>query len=403
MVEISVIVPVYNVSEYLAECLESLINQTFRDIEIICINDGSSDNSLDILEDYKKRDDRINIISQDNKGLGASRNVGLKHSSGKYIFFIDSDDFIELNSLELLHDNICSTESDVVFYRGYMYTDGETTNYPMLNFSKIFQDHDYSKFTFTYNDAKHFVLNDGYNAVLKLYDKKFLDSYPDFYFPESIAFEDILYHIKTMIRASKMSYIPDRLYYYRFNQTSIVNTPEFTFDIFKNMEMAEDFLKENNLDDEFKLELDYFKMKRMDFHLMKSNSEEFFQIVKEKYSQIKPNELFKEDELKRFNLLLDSNNFAEYLIRLYNDKHADFNKIRRENKHLKNKNKKLQKEKSSLKSKNKKLEKEKSTLKTKNNKLSNENAELKKTNDELLNSTSWKVTKPLRSLKSTFK
>ena len=117
MVEISVIVPVYNVSEYLAQCMDSIINQTFEDIEIICVNDGSTDDSLKILEEYSEKDERISIISQENQGQGVARNVGMNAARGNYIFFMDSDDFIKLNALELLHENAVSNNSDVVFYR----------------------------------------------------------------------------------------------------------------------------------------------------------------------------------------------------------------------------------------------------------------------------------------------
>lgn len=389
MIDVSLIVPVYNVSEYLPECLDSLINQTFENIEIICVNDGSTDNCLEILEDYSRKDERIKIISQKNSGLGASRNVGMKQASGKYIFFMDSDDFLELNAIELLYENITKNESDVAFYRGYKYTDGNRTDYTMLNFNKVFGGCDYHDFTFTYRDAKDYVLNNGYNAVLKLYRKEFLDSYPDFYFPEGIAFEDILFHVKMMVRASKLSFIPDRLYYYRYNETSIVNTPEYTFDIFLNIDMVEEFLIENSLMEEFAEDFEYFKMKRLDFHIMKSNSEEFFRMTKECYSHIKPNDLFKPAELERFNTLLDSGNFAEYLIRLYNNKDKDLAKLRKTNRDLKNKNNKLKKENDSLKSKNKKLKKA--------------NDELDSLNREILSSNSWKITKPLRSFKKSLK
>lgn len=385
MVDVTIIVPVYNVSEYLSECMDSLINQTFEDIEIICVNDGSTDDSLEILERYRKTDERITVISQENRGLGASRNVGLKASSGDYVFFMDSDDFLELNAIELLHDNITKNKSDAAFYRAYKYTDGEKSYFAMLNFNKIFPDCDYDNFTFTYKDAKDYVLNGGYNAVLKLYKKEFLDSYPDFYFPESIAFEDILFHVKLMIRAKRLSFIPNRLYYYRYNQQSIVNTPEYAFDIFKNIEMVEQFLTENDLMDEFKLDFEYFKMKRMDFHLMKSNSEEFFRKTKGEYEKIEPNDLFKDHELYRFNTLLDSDCFAEYLIRLYNDKDSDLADVRKDNRNLKKQIDKLKKENKNLKSQNKKLSKR--------------NDDLSSLNDEILTSNSWKVTKPLRSFK----
>ena len=89
MVDISVIIPVYNVEKYLRKCLSSVINQSFKNIEIICVNDGSSDNSLRILSEYEHLDDRILLISQSNKGLGSARNKGIEYSKGKYLFFLD--------------------------------------------------------------------------------------------------------------------------------------------------------------------------------------------------------------------------------------------------------------------------------------------------------------------------
>ena len=98
---LSVIIPVYNVERYLAQCLDSVISQSLENIEIICINDGSTDSSEDILREYAKRDSRIRIISQDNKGISETRNVGIREAAGKYVFFMDSDDIINHNAFEL--------------------------------------------------------------------------------------------------------------------------------------------------------------------------------------------------------------------------------------------------------------------------------------------------------------
>ena len=102
MPKVSVIVPVYNTEKYLPQCLDSIINQTFTDFECICINDGSTDNSLSILEEYAKKDSRIRIISQKNAGLSNVKNVGIKNATGIYITFIDSDDFVSLDYIEKL-------------------------------------------------------------------------------------------------------------------------------------------------------------------------------------------------------------------------------------------------------------------------------------------------------------
>ena len=102
--KISIIIPVYNVEKYLEQCLKSVINQTFKDIEIICINDGSTDNSLEILEAFQKQDERIKIINKQNEGQGIARNEGLKVAKGEYISFIDPDDWVAQGMYEFLYN-----------------------------------------------------------------------------------------------------------------------------------------------------------------------------------------------------------------------------------------------------------------------------------------------------------
>ena len=112
MKKVSVIVPVYNVEKYLSRCLESLINQSLKDIEIICINDGSTDNSLQILKQFAYKDNRIKIINQTNSGQSVARNKGLAIASGKYIGFVDSDDWIDNDYYEKMFETIERTNSD---------------------------------------------------------------------------------------------------------------------------------------------------------------------------------------------------------------------------------------------------------------------------------------------------
>ena len=113
MPKVSIIVPVYNVGKYLSKCLDSLINQTLEDIEIICINDGSTDNSLDILKSYRTKDSRIKIIDKPNEGLSITRNLGIHSATGNYIGFIDSDDWIDLDFYEKLYSAITSNDVDI--------------------------------------------------------------------------------------------------------------------------------------------------------------------------------------------------------------------------------------------------------------------------------------------------
>lgn len=123
---VSVIIPVYNVEQYLRQCLDSVVNQTLKDIEIICVNDSSTDNSLAILNEYVARDSRIKVITQPNGGAGAARNNGLSASTGKYLSFLDSDDFFEPDMLELAYEKAEEDKADfVVFQSDQYYTDDD--------------------------------------------------------------------------------------------------------------------------------------------------------------------------------------------------------------------------------------------------------------------------------------
>lgn len=129
--KISIIIPVYNVELYLEKCLNSIINQTYKNIEIICINDGSKDNSLNILKKYQKKDKRITIIDKKNNGLSSARNNGIKVSTGEYITFVDSDDWLEKNAIEILYNTIKKENVDVVrgnYCINYDYNDTNIKN-----------------------------------------------------------------------------------------------------------------------------------------------------------------------------------------------------------------------------------------------------------------------------------
>lgn len=123
---ITVVIPVYNVEKYIKECLDSVLNQTFSDFEVICVNDGSTDKSLSILEEYTKKDTRIKVISQQNQGLSDARNTGIDTAQGKYIYFLDSDDWIEPDTLEVCYNTAEENQLDeLVFNRINVYENDE--------------------------------------------------------------------------------------------------------------------------------------------------------------------------------------------------------------------------------------------------------------------------------------
>ena len=212
MVSVSVIIPVYNVEKYLQRCLDSVFNQTFSDLEIICVNDGSPDNSLAILQENAKKDKRIKIISQSNQGLSQARNNAMKHVSGKYVVFLDSDDFYDDNFIECLYKKAEEENADVVM---------TNTRYVSPDRSKqtCFQEKLLSSF-----DDKIKAIPDG-SCWNKLYSSAFLKKH-NLSFPSGLYFEDNLFTIPACYFADKFMVINGGCYNYIYNPNSITKDPK---------------------------------------------------------------------------------------------------------------------------------------------------------------------------------
>ena len=315
MSEISVIIPVYNVEKYLKECLNSISNQSFRDLEIICVNDGSTDNSLDILKNHAENDDRVTIITQENQGLGAARNRGFHHATGNYVYFIDSDDYLELDALEKLHENAISNQSQMVLF---MYQTVDENGIVKkrnsgFNIYKIFGDIDYNNFSFTYDDVRKYIMNSSFSACLKLYKKDFVDNI-DFSFPAGVSFEDIPVHVRVMLEAKSMSFVPESLYNYRTNPDSIINSNANCFDIFTNIDLVEEYLIESDHYDELENEFIFFKIVQISQYLEDNASEEYFSKAKEEFEKItiKDEKTIYKRFLKEYRLVLGSSGLDDY-------------------------------------------------------------------------------------------
>ena len=316
MYDVSVIIPVYNVENYLNECLDSVCNQTLSNIEIICVNDGSSDDSLKILNQYRQVDDRIKVISQNNQGLSVARNNGLKEATGRYIYFLDSDDYIDISCLEKLYNNAVSNDSDVVLFKFQNVDDNKNVHKRGVEFKidKIFGDIDYGHFNFTYKDVRRHVMNSAFSACLKLYKREFIEL---FEFPIGVNFEDVPVHVKVMLIAKRISFVPEFLYYYRSNPDSILNSNANGFDIFKVIDMVEEYLKENDFYDELENEFIFFKIAQILVYIESTNSEEYFIMAKDEFSNI---EIKNKKSLKKYALIgyrnvLNSKNYRDYLKR----------------------------------------------------------------------------------------
>lgn len=322
---ISVIIPVYNNEKYLFVCLNSILKQTYGDFEVICIDDCSTDSSVEILEYFSKNDERIFVLKNtENKGQGYSRNKGLKYAKGDYVFFLDSDDWISSNTLDELLTNAESNDSDMVFYMLSRFNNNNFIfNKPAFDLSAYFDKNaDYNNFVFTYKDIKCNVLNTSFSPCLKFYKKSFLDQYDDLIFPEGWVYEDIVFHVKTILRSSKISFVPKFLYVYTIdNENSTMDDDSKIFDIFDIIDMVEDFLCINNFFKEFELEFYAFKIVQILQYLNKSRNEDYFQISKKKFEEL--NLICTDDihEQLRKNVynwddylnVLNSNSIQEYL------------------------------------------------------------------------------------------
>lgn len=195
--KISIIVPVYNVEKYLPKCLDSLVNQTYANIEIICVNDGSPDNSLQILEEYARKDERIKIINQQNQGVSVARNVGIDNATGDYILFVDADDWLDTKACEIISE---------VFKE----------NFDLISFNVIYSDNRKNMFGFEKNAS---TINNR-EMWSNCYNKHLLNKY-NIRFPEGIKIaEDFVFLSQVLIYTNNIKLIQDYLYYYFIDRRS---------------------------------------------------------------------------------------------------------------------------------------------------------------------------------------
>ena len=213
MIKLSIIVPVYNVAEYLERCLNSLINQTLNEIEIICVNDGSTDNSLCILEKFAGLDKRIKIINQKNKGLSGARNTGIKLIQGEYFGFLDSDDWVDLDYFEKLYKRAKNCDADISL--GDFIRKGKFKHKIRLKLNKE-EEFVVDNEKFYGSQFYHFPCV--WNKIYKT------SKFNDLRFIEGIFFEDGPYTIQALHRANKVVTCCNTYLYYFVNPNSIVKT-----------------------------------------------------------------------------------------------------------------------------------------------------------------------------------
>lgn len=225
---ISIIIPVYNVEKYISRCLDSVINQTLKEIEIIVVNDDTKDNSLEIINNYAKKDSRILVYSKKNEGLGLTRNYGIDKAHGKYIAFLDSDDYVDLDFYEKLYEDAEKKDADATFTNIKLYTqDGKIIQNDKMAFkSSCVQAKKYMYNLLHVEDKEEYGKNYmGMCVWRSIYRKSIInDNNIRFSSEREFISEDILFNIDFCMNSKKISFIDGTYYYYCFNGNSLTKT-----------------------------------------------------------------------------------------------------------------------------------------------------------------------------------
>ncbi len=255
---VSIALPVYNVAPYIRDCLDSVIGQDFQDLEIICVNDGSTDESPKILEEYARRDPRIRIVHQSNKGLASTRNTALQHVTGRYLLHVDSDDILRRDAVSTLYEECERTGADFIVFYHDMIEDGRV-------FDSWYYDFDqWSLEPKTTIEQKLEILHYHYSWS-KFFRMDFLRRH-DFRFPDGLQFDDNIYHWRVLLAADKVAIVPRKLYRYRVRSGSIMShRGKHHLDIFYIFREGKKVFRENGAYDavfqdfmQYKMNLQYF-------------------------------------------------------------------------------------------------------------------------------------------------
>lgn len=263
--KISIIIPVYNVENYIEKCINSLINQTLVDVEFIFVNDGSPDGSANIIKKYQKKDKRIKLIEKENGGQASARNLGLKHATGEYVAFVDSDDYVDINMYKILYECAKKDDLDIVICDYYLvYNDKIVKNKSKLTdeYQRIIKNEEYV------------ILSPcPWNKIIK---RKYIEDV-GFKFPEGIIYEDFAAIPLLGLNEPKVLYVKECLYYYVQSETSTMRNMEYK-EKYENIFVATKYLYDNMIGRGFDKELEYMLV----YHFLYLGSLNFYKYKKYK-------------------------------------------------------------------------------------------------------------------------
>ena len=293
-VKVSVILPIYNQEKYLSHALDSLQNQTLKETEFICVNDGSKDNSLNILTKYSNLDKRVKIINQNNQGTGQARNNGLKAATGEYIAFLDPDDTLEPDALETLYKKSKKQNCDMLVFNFKRVNEkGETLS--CFNLKKRLQRfYNIQEDTnFHWRDIKSRILGGLYPVAWnKFYKHELIKKY-NLHFANSNLAEDNVFVFGASLAAKNIGYSDKCLYnYYIHPKSALRSRSDKNFCIFKSIDSVKKMINKLGLKNELKKEFDGYILRFLSYHMKQIASiPKFLEVCKKKLSPLQNKKL----------------------------------------------------------------------------------------------------------------
>ncbi|MBQ6100218.1 MAG: glycosyltransferase family 2 protein [Methanobrevibacter sp.] len=319
MTKISVIMPVFNEEKYVANAIESVLNQTCDDFELIIVNDGSTDGTLNVIRDFD--DDRIRLINQENLGPGASRNRALDIACGEYVMFLDGDDFFREDALMTAYSEAKQKDTDISIFQIIKYNNDEYSKNDWFNLNRF--DEEFEDNVFTHLDCKEFLFDISVSACQKIFKREFIERISA-RFPEGIFFEDMPFFFYTFLNAERISIIRRHLYIRRKHSGSITETVDEKFlDTVEAGRIMMGIFIETGWYDTYKYDLLAFKINGPRYALMaieEKCKEKLYLLIKKDYEAIRLTEYYQDylDNLgpvkrKFFEDILKSENYEDFV------------------------------------------------------------------------------------------
>lgn len=281
--KVSIIIPIWNTEKYLEKCLDSVVNQTLKDIEIICVNNGSTDSCAEIIEKYAKNDSRIKVITTEHGYLSNARNNGLKEATGEYLFFCDSDDWLELSAFEEWYNHTKKLNADFCLLQEYRVQNDEIKNikHRLLSIYGCEEDK-----VHTYKDMNRIFL-ERFETWLHFYNTEFFRK-QIIEFPPSTFYEDVTPHFQSIFYAKKIAFYHKPLYYHLMRNDSALaishNTPE-KLDAIKYLDNVYKILDEKNLVNQYMDEFITLWFNQMNYHV-KTASDKYKKLLVEDFIKL---------------------------------------------------------------------------------------------------------------------